>query len=455
MMKVRLRARRSARRPRFHTEAGRALARFALLAALVGVGPATNVAGAQDAAVAGWTGFRGPERNGLVGGWPEPLADPANWPERLERRWQVEVGLGHASPVTVPVGGNGAILVFSRKGQEEVLRALAPADGSEIWRSAYAAPYTMNRSAIGHGPGPKATPEAGGGRVFTLGISGILSAWRIEDGSLLWRRAEDPRFSAGSSPLYGAGSSPLLLEDGPLIVHLGGPDRGLAAALDPATGMTVWEVFGDGPAYVSPVLAEIAGRPALLTMTEERILLLDPESGRILRERPFTTPYDQNIVTPVVLGGGERVIFAGLGSPTFAVRFRPGAHGLLEEPVWEAAGSPFYMSNPVLVGNRLIGFSERNSGHFTALDTETGQVLWVSPPRAGENAALLAAGRTVLALTDGGELLVLDAAANRFDPLRRYDAAPTATWAHPVPVPDGLLVKDEAHLARWRVAVGR
>ena len=107
------------------------------------------------------------------------------------------------------------------------------------------------------------------------------------------------------------------------------------------------------------------------------------------------------------------------------------------------------MSNPVLAGDRLIGFSERNSGQFVAMDVRTGEDIWRSPPRRGENAALLVAGSTVLALTDGAELLVLDAAASTFDPLRRYEVAPSPTWAHPVPLGDGLLVKDETHLTRW------
>ena len=383
-----------------------------------------------------WPGFRGPERNGRVESWPQ---SPAEWPETLSRKWRVRVGLGHASPVS----GGASVIVFTREGDEEVLRALDPANGEDIWRSAYPAPFPMHRAALDHGPGPKGTPEIADGRVFTLGISGILSAWDLADGSLLWRRG------GGEWPLYGAGASPLALPGGGVIAHLGGPGRGVVAALDAASGETVWEFGDDGPAYVSPVLAELAGVPTLLTMTEARIVLLDPDDGRPRWERPFTTPYDQNIVTPLVLPGNGTVVFAGLGNPTFAVRFRRADGGLAGETVWEAPESPFYMSNPVLAGERLVGFSERNSGQFVALDPATGESLWRSPPRAGENAALLVSGRAVLALTEGAELLVLDPAAPSFEPLQRYQVAPTPTWAHPLPLPGGVLIKDEEHLTRW------
>ena len=83
------------------------------------------------------------------------------------------------------------------------------------------------------------------------------------------------------------------------------------------------------------------------------------------------------------------------------------------------------------------------------MDPRTGADIWRSPPRRGENAALLVAGSTVLALTDQAELLVLDPAAAAFEPLRRYEVAPSPTWAHPAPLGDGLLIKDETHLTRW------
>lgn len=423
---------------------GRRLGTAALLAA-AGVGLAGSAASQED-----WTGFRGPNRDGRVVGWPARLGDPARWPQTLEPGWRVRVGLGHASPLRV----GPSVLVFTREGGEEALRALDPADGREVWRSAYPAPFPMHRAALDHGPGPKGTPEIAGGRVFTLGISGILSAWDLADGSLLWRSAEDSRFTGGDWPLYGAGASPLALPEANLVVvHRGGPERGVIAALEAASGETVWEIEGDGPAYVSPILAEVAGIPAILTMTEERIVALSPDDGRLLWERPFTTPYDQNIVTPVVLPrgeGNEVVVFAGLGTPTLAVRFRAEPDGgLAGETVWEAGDSPFYMSNPVLAGGRLVGFSERNSGQFVALDPATGESLWRSPPRAGENAALLTAGQTVLALTDAAELLVLDPAAPAFEPLRRYEVADSPTWAHPAPLAGGLLIKDEAHLTLW------
>ncbi len=394
------------------------------------------------AAAGPWNGFRGKDRDGRVTEWTAGLGDAAGWPKDLRETWRVPVGLGHASPIL----DGSAVLVFARDGEEEVLARLRLEDGTEEWSVSHPAPYTMHPAAVAHGPGPKSTPALAAGRVFTLGISGILTARDAGSGALLWQQH---RFPDAPVPLYGAGSSPLAHE-GRVIVHLGGPGNGVLAALDGASGETVWEI-PDAPAYVSPAVATVAGQTVLMTMTESRILLLSPEDGRIRWEMPFRTPYDQNIANPLVLPGNRTVVFGGLDHPTFAVRFRAEGAELRGETVWEADRTHLYMSSPVWAGGRLFAFGEHNSGQFVSFDPATGGDIWRSPPRSGENAALLAHGRAVIALTDGAELMVFDAGDDGYRPVRLYQVAPSATWAQPVPVPDGILIKDREHLTRFAI----
>ena len=67
-----------------------------------------------------WPQWRGPGRDGAISQFSEPAA----WPERLTRRWQVEVGPGYATPVVV----GDRVYAFARERDEEVLRALDAAD---------------------------------------------------------------------------------------------------------------------------------------------------------------------------------------------------------------------------------------------------------------------------------------------------------------------------------------
>ena len=387
---------------------------------------------------ADWTQWRGPNRDGHVVG----LAPPAAWPKALERRWKVEVGEGHASPV---VSGE-RVFVFSREGDDEVVRAVALADGRELWSQRYPAPFEMSPYARSHGKGPKSTPVAADGRLYTHGIDSIVSAWDVDSGKRLWQQDYARRFTNKSALFYGCAASPMI-DGGRLIAFVGRVDGGALVALDRETGKTHWEWAGDGPGYASVVSVTLAGVKQYLTQSQTACIAVSAADGSLLWKIPFKTEYDQNIVTPVV--AGDRILFAGLKHPTTAYRVTKTADGWKPEEVWENADAEMYMSSPVVIGDRLIGFSLRQKGQFFCLNVADGKRLWASEGRQGENAAILAWGRWALALTTHSELVVFDPTAARFEPIARYRVADTPTWAHPAPVAGGVLIKDATSLALW------
>jgi outer membrane protein assembly factor BamB len=384
---------------------------------------------------ADWPQWRGPARDGLIAG----LTPRASWPEVLKPGWKVTVGIGHSSPVVV----GDRVFVFSRAGDEEVVQALDLATGKSLWRQSHPVPYTMNSAATAHGKGPKSTPVADAGRVFTLGITGTLSAFDAATGRVLWRKEFASQFKE-TSPLYGTAMSPIV-DEGRLIAHVGGSGGGALTAFDPATGSVLWAWKGDGPGYSSPVVAELAGVRQVVTLTESNLVGVSAARGELLWRLPFTTPWDQNVVTPVV--HGDFLIYSGLDHPVKAARVvRKGTTYALE-PVWENAEVGSYMSTPVLAAGRLCGFSHRKKGQFFCLDPVTGKTFWLSEGRQGENAALVAGAGALFALTDSSELLVANPAGSTFAVQKRYDVAGSPTWAHPVVLPDGILVKDAETLA--------
>src|SRR5262249_3517842 len=118
---------------------------------------------------ADWPQWRGPNRDGAI----PSFTAPASWPETLTRKWRVDVGIGYATPLLVP----GRLYQFSRQGDEEVLTALDADTGKTIWRTVYAAPFSLNPAAARHEKGPKSTPAFANGKVYTLGMTGIVSAF--------------------------------------------------------------------------------------------------------------------------------------------------------------------------------------------------------------------------------------------------------------------------------------
>ena len=384
-----------------------------------------------------WPQWRGPARDGR-----SALPGVARWPKTLARGWKATVGLGHASPV---VEGE-RVFVFTREGPDEVATAFDLASGRRLWRQAYPAPYTMNQAAVSHGPGPKATPLVAGGRLYTFGISGIVSCFDAATGALVWRRTFTEH--RASSPDYGVAGSPLL-DGGRLVLHAGGPADGALQSLDAATGATRWAWKGDGPGYASPIVAELDGVRQIVVETEGRVAGVDAGTGAPLWTLPLRTPYDQNAVTAVVANG--LVVYSGLDQGVHAVRpRRQGARWTAEE-AWKNDEVSLYMSAPVVDGTRLFAFSHRKKGEFVCLDLASGRLLWRSEGRQGENAALVAVGRDLVALKDDAELLVLKMDAPGFAPVATYTVADGATWAHPVPTARGVLVKDVDSLALLRL----
>ncbi|MDB5313092.1 MAG: hypothetical protein JWO38_7294 [Gemmataceae bacterium] len=391
-----------------------------------------------------WPQWRGPNRDGVV-----PAGDaPKSWPKALTFAWKVEVGEGHSGPVVV----GDRVFLHSRVGDAEVVRCVALADGKPAWERRYPAPVEVDAAAEGHGKGPKATPAVAAGRVFTLGLNGTLTAWDAATGDQLWQHTFAKEFKKRWPP-YGAATSPLVAGD-VCIVWVGGTDPaggGKLIAVDVKTGERKWAgTLDDGPGYASPVIAELAGKPQLVTQSRRHLCGFDPATGKILWEQKFTTGYDQNSVTPVVYK--DLVIHGGYERPTAALRLRKtDGPGLKPEPVWELREHTLYMSTPVVAGDRLFGLSTKGGGTLFCATAGTGDVVWTSPGRVGPYAALIAAGSFVLVQTTGADLWVLRADGAKFDPVAEYKLADTQTWAHPALVGHKLLIKDATHLSCWTV----
>jgi outer membrane protein assembly factor BamB len=399
--------------------------------------PSSPTASAPSTAeAADWPQWRGPNRDGAVVG----LAAPQAWPKELREQWRVTVGTGHSSPVVA----NGRVYQFARQGEDEVLIALEAATGKQLWKTpGLPVAYEMNPAARGHGKGPKSTPVVAGGRVYTLGITGVLSAHDAKTGSLLWRKDFSKQYPV-TSPLYGTAMSPVV-EGGLVIAHVGGHDRGALTAFDAATGAVKWSFEPDGPAYSSPVVFTSGGERHVVTFTQKELVAVSAANGKLLWKLPAKTMYDTNSNTPVVYQ--DTIIFSPEGKGIVAVRPSKQGEAWAAQEVWANAENELYMNTPVLHGGTLYGLSARRKGQFFAVSAETGKTLWQSDGRAGENAALLNVGGTLLALTNDAVLYVLPSGSKTFAPAAQYTVAPSPTWAHPVFLGDRLLVKDETTLA--------
>ena len=400
---------------------------IALLAGL------TSAVAAQNAG-SDWPQWRGPRRDGTLMAFTPPKA----WPDALTQRWKITIGEGYATPIVV---GN-RVYQFSRQGENEILRAIDAASGKVVWEQSYAAPFEMTSGTRRHGPGPKSTPTYANGRLFTFGMSSIITAWDAATGKQLWRKPSGP-----IQPQFHTAMSPLV-DGAQMILHVGGENKGALTAFDPETGNVKWEWTGDGPAYGSPIIAEFGGTRHLLVFSQQNFVGVNPANGELLWSVPFESRSTTNSITPLVIG--NTVVVSGQGKPLTAYTISNKGGKWSADLAWENTQLSMSFSNGVVVGDAIFSMSPLNSGQFFWADVKTGKTLWVSEPRQGGNAAITLSGDLLFVLKDDGTLMVGKATPGAaFEPLKSYTVATSATWAPPVISGNRIFVKDVETLALW------
>ncbi|GIW94723.1 MAG: serine/threonine protein kinase [Pirellulaceae bacterium] len=384
-----------------------------------------------------WTGWRGPNRNA----WVESAPGPEAWSKPLVGVWTYDVGEGYSSPLVY----NGRVYQLARKNESEIVYCIDLQTGRLLWQQRYEAPFQIGSGGERHGKGPKSTPVLASGRLFTLSIHGVLHAWNATTGQLLWRR-EFNEFGK-AHPYWGAATSPIVHQDR-LLVHVGNDEQGGALlCLNTADGTEIWRVAGDGPCYSSPVVAELDGVVQLVEWNHQAVVGVDIQTGNVLWRYalPHVGP-DQNMPTPILF---QYYVIIGAENRGFrALRPQREGDSWRVDVVWQNDEVAQEMSTGVIWKDYLFGFSHYDSGRLFCMDPTNGKVLWKGPPRAGENAYLLATPKYIFVLLDSGKALILDPDPNRYHVLAKHNPVRAPAWTPLVLLRDGVVIKSGTILAR-------
>lgn len=392
------------------------------------------LAGVSPLAAADWPQWRGPNRDGLLS--PEHL--PAKWPDELQPRWRLDVGEGHSGPVVLA----GRVYQHARDGEDEVVRCLDLQSGKVLWTDRQPVEYEMNGAALSFGKGPRSTPVVADDKLVVFSVTGRVTTFNAKSGKRLWQQSFASEFQ-NTAAMFGTSMSPVI-HQGHVIVHAGGDKNGALFALKLENGKPAWKLGPDGPAYTSPVLVPGAKARIMITQTQANHLAFNAKTGQRVWQLPFTTVYDQTIITPVFYK--DLVILAGVEQPTTAWRLKGTSP---PQKVWEADAFPLYMSSPVVIGDQLYGLSHKRKGLLFCLNPATGKEHWSNEGRTAESASLVAGGGVVLVATTDGELLVYRDDVSRDELLHTYQVANSMVWAHPAYTGSLILVKGERELVAW------
>lgn len=343
-----------------------------------------------------WPIFLGPRETGVSGetGFAEKWPDAG--PPVI---WEKTVGTGYSAPSIL----GDKLVLHHRVGRQEIVECMRADDGQHLWEVKYESNF---RDPYGYNNGPRCSPLLYGDRCYTFGAEGKLLCLKLETGEQLWMRDTFEDFEVPQA-FFGVGCTPIL-ENGKLIVLVGGQPNSGVVAFDPDTGATLWEAVGkqtwDGcptgenesdryrwtgeemvVSYSSPIAATILGKRHLLCLTRQGLVSLDPSDGSERFHYWFrSAAYESvNAARPLVVGD-KILISAAYRVGSALLQVAPEGDAFTE--VWRDRRNLLtHWSTPIHVDGSVYGFSGRHEqeGELRCIDLETGRVNWKTKGYAG------------------------------------------------------------------------
>jgi len=340
-----------------------------------------------------WPQWLGPKRDGASSEKVLP------WKEMPKELWRQPAGVGYS----VPVVAAGRVFVHERVPDKEEERIVAydAKSGKEIWRDTYGrATYTSVLNT-----GPQATPTVAGNRVYTFGITGVLSCYHAESGKRLWQVNVYKKVSA-ALPQFGVTCSPVVI--GNRVVVAAGGKGSSVAAFDTEKGELQWQGLDEPAGTASPVLFASGGRlPEIVFMTTLRLVALNPLDGNINWEFPLPFQPSGTAPTPMILG--DQILTSTMTNGSTLVRIGMKDDKPSGEQLWQEKELSGYFSTGVGTKERLYVLTNVikpvPNASLRCIERKTGKEIWKKGTIGYFHAGVIRTGdNKLLILSDSGHL---------------------------------------------------
>ncbi len=389
-------------------------------------------------ATSDWPQWRGPSRDGQVGGdaWPEKLDT-----NHLRETWRVKLAPSYSGPI---VSGDRVVTTETRDKESEVVTAFDRRTGKELWRAEWEGALSVPFFAKSNGDWIRSTPALDGDLLYVAGMRDVLVCLDAQCGKERWRFDFVKKLEA-PLPDFGFVCSPLV--DGEFVYVQAGASF---VKLNKRSGELVWRTLTDkggmwGSVFSSPVFAELTGRRQLVVQTREKLAGVDPADGKVLWEQPVEAFRGMNILTPVAYK--DTLFTSTYGGKTigFKVTRADGKFTVAEAWRHKAQG---YMSTPVVING--VAYEHLKSQRMMAIEVETGRELWTATEGFGKYVSLVAQGDRILALDQRGLLYLLRANPKQFELLDKRRLSDSESWAHLAAAGSDLFVRELNVLVAYR-----
>lgn len=398
---------------------------------------------ASPLAAQAWPQYHGPHHDRTARGSIELRDWAANGPPV---RWKVSVKHGFSS---FSVAGGRAFTLVERDGREACI-ALDADSGKEVWAAALGE-SKYDRGGVSGAPdnnggdGPRSTPSCEGEFVYVFDAQLVLHCLRSSDGAHVWRKDLIADFG-GRNIRWQNAASPLVV-GGVVYVAGGGPGESLLA-FDKTTGEVVWKDHDERITHATPIRAEIHGVEQIIFYVQKGLLSVAPDTGKLLWRIAY--PYRVSSAASPVVDGDVVYCSAGYGVGAGAFRIKKTDDGFETELLWRRRNKLMnHWSTPVVKDGHLygmFGFKKYGKGPLKCVDVRTGETAWSVDGFGPGNCILV--GEDLVALSDKGEIVLIEARSDRYTELARADVLRGKCWSTPAFAAGQLYVRSTVEAAR-------
>jgi outer membrane protein assembly factor BamB len=391
-----------------------------------------------------WEQWGGPNQDFKVES--AKLAD--EWPDKGPKKlWSKTLGEGY-SAILVNDGMLYTMYRTKAKGKgdtakpgRETVVALKASNGKVAWKHSYEAVVGPGH-AKEFGVGPRATPLVDGGRLYTIGVTGVMHCLNKKDGKVIWSHNLLKDFGGSVLP-HGYSSSPVVYGD--LVIALvGGPGHAVMA-FNKADGEVVWQKHDYMNSYSTPKLIRVDGEDQVVCFMADELVGLDPKTGDQKWRVPHQNQWKQNITLPIWDEKAHLLFITSSPDP------RGGGRGLRltrkegkteVEQVWANKKVAIHHSNAVQVGDYVYTSSGgRGPGLFYAVNILTGEIAWKERGFSKAN-CVYADGRFII-LDEDGNLGMAVCTPEGFEIKASVPLLKKSSWTVPTLVGKVLYVRDQ------------
>ena len=385
-----------------------------------------------------WPQFLGPFRNSMLPDGPKLARDWAAQPP--QKLWRQPIGPAWSG---FAVAGERAV-TLEQRGKNEAVVCYELHTGRVLWSHADAGRFANTIA----GEGPRTTPAIVGGKVVTLGGTGILNCLDLATGRVVWSKnviAENQ----GHVNIWGTSGSPLVLGDS-VIVNPGGKNGRSLVAYRLGNGERIWGGGDDNASYSSPATATLCGVAQVLIFNDQAVFGHEQSSGRVLWEYPWNAGHE-HVAQPIVLEGDRVLVSSGYGEGSRLLQVqRDGAGRFTVKQLWRTRKLKAKFNNMVTRDGCVYGLDD---GTLACVELATGALKW-REGRYGHGQFILVRDLLIITAENGDVALVEPVPSGRRE-LARFPALTGKTWNPPALAGDLLLVRNDEEAACYRLPVER